>query len=334
MCVDLVLEPDECDEDGIIDLTWDAAGKDAGAASGLAGSSAGPRFPRPAAEITCPICMDSCDTSAAVALGCGCDRAPHCVCEECLTAWVRGKVDEEGLARPERLVCPCIEPEACRAPLDSAIVLLCLPGAKMRRRFKKLATRAEFESMKDFGACLTEGCNYGVCWEPANPKLECPTCAAVSCLACKVAWHDGRTCADVQREQRLAAMPGEAAMEELARKEGLKCCPGCGAWISRKGGCDAMHCRCGLVCVATPAPSRIPASSTGLTHQSLRVRALGPARRNWTHSPRFNRSAPRPGVYPIQVLLQMRLCESEDSRTARARLPLQVHREPAFASNP
>lgn len=172
----------------------------------------------------------------------------------------------------------------------------------MRLEFNAHILRVGCESIPGFRACLTPRCKNGGIPDEANPKLDCYTCGAVSCLACGIEWHEGRTCADVQRELRIAAMPGEAAFEEMRRREGFKCCPGCGANISRTEGCDAMHCRCGIVCVAMPAPSRTPASSTRFRH-SPRFCALCPAR---------VASSP-----PTQVLLHLRLCKSEDSRAAR-----------------
>ena len=69
------------------------------AGSGRPGAPPAADWLRPAAEVTCPICM--CETppaEAAVLAGCA-----HAFCEECIGQYVRGKVDEGKVMAEQRV---------------------------------------------------------------------------------------------------------------------------------------------------------------------------------------------------------------------------------------
>ena len=69
------------------------------AGSGRPGAPPAADWLRPAAEVTCPICM--CETppaEAAVLAGCA-----HAFCEECIGQYVRGKVDEGKVMAQQRV---------------------------------------------------------------------------------------------------------------------------------------------------------------------------------------------------------------------------------------
>ena len=82
-----------------------SAGSSSSSSSSTAAGSGRPGAPpaadwlRPAAEVTCPICM--CETppaEAAVLAGCA-----HAFCEECIGQYVRGKVDEGKVMAEQRV---------------------------------------------------------------------------------------------------------------------------------------------------------------------------------------------------------------------------------------
>ncbi|KAH3762893.1 hypothetical protein Pelo_5194 [Pelomyxa schiedti] len=65
-----------------------------------------------------------------------------------------------------------------------------------------------------------------------EPRVRCvnPTCATLFCRVCKVGWHFGSTCQQLQERAAQAAGRDEATQELLRRT--TKRCPGCGAGIT------------------------------------------------------------------------------------------------------
>lgn len=188
--------------------------------------------------------MCFCDTppsEGAVLYGCS-----HPFCVECLEQYVRTKV-ASGEVLPEQLVCPCVEPERCAKPLAPADVKRCLRTPAEAARYERLTLLRAAETEADMGACPTPGCNYLFCWEEDNRKFECPLCHKSYCLVCRVMpWHAGRRCEEVAAEGGDSSA-GELCFERFAKGEKLRQCPGCKAWVQKRGGCDAMHCRCNCV---------------------------------------------------------------------------------------
>jgi hypothetical protein len=59
---------------------------------------------------------------------------------------------------------------------------------------------------------------------------KCPTCNLETCTACKSTKHKGK-CEDNKNAKTL---------QELAKKEGWECCPGCKILVERSAGCYHM----------------------------------------------------------------------------------------------
>lgn len=58
-------------------------------------------------------------------------------------------------------------------------------------------------------------------------RQMCPHCQQPVCAHCKCIWHDGVTCDNYE------GTPGDLAVLQLARHEGLARCPGCRIVIQR-----------------------------------------------------------------------------------------------------
>ena len=63
-------------------------------------------------------------------------------------------------------------------------------------------------------------------------RMRCNKCAALSCFACRCAWHEGITC-----EQHMQTTNGasERLIASISRP-----CPKCTIAIEKNGGCDHM----------------------------------------------------------------------------------------------
>ena len=150
-----------------------SAGSSSSSSSTTAGS--GPPDPpptsewlRPAAEITCPICM--CETApaeAAVLAGCA-----HAFCEDCIGQYVRGKVGE-GKVMAEQLRCPSVDPK-CEAPLLPSDVARCLKAPEAVARYERLALQRCVEADEGMGCCPTAGCEYMFAFDMDNRKCAAP----------------------------------------------------------------------------------------------------------------------------------------------------------------
>jgi len=150
-----------------------SAGSSSSSSSTTAGSGPSDLPPatewlRPAAEITCPICM--CETApveAAVLAGCA-----HAFCEDCIGQYVRGKVDE-GKVMAEQLRCPSVDPK-CEAPLLPSDVARCLKAPESVARYERLALQRCVEADEGMGCCPTAGCEYMFAFDMDNRKCAAP----------------------------------------------------------------------------------------------------------------------------------------------------------------
>ena len=197
---------------------------------------------RPDGPITCPVCFcESEPNESATLVGCS-----HSFCVECLSQYVRGKV-EAGEVLSEQLSCPCVEPKRCGVPLVPQDVSRCLATPAERERYERLALNRCIEAEDDMQTCPTAGCPFAFAWEKDNRKFECPLCHKSFCLVCRCEpWHRGMRCEQFQAE-RGDPEASDAAFASFAKNQKLRQCPKCKFFVEKSSGCDAMHCRCGLV---------------------------------------------------------------------------------------
>ena len=60
-----------------------------------------------------------------------------------------------------------------------------------------------FASIEGFRMCLVPGCSYGQIHEGGDnqPIVTCHQCGARSCYSCKVPWHEGIKCEDLNQDE-------------------------------------------------------------------------------------------------------------------------------------
>jgi len=87
-------------------------------------------------------------------------------------------------------------------------------------------------------------------------KQQCPRCKRPFCLSCKILWHEGFTCEQIQNP--------DAALVEEAKKQGWAQCARCKSYIVKNLGCNHMTCRCGYhfcyPCALAGKPSELDPS--------------------------------------------------------------------------
>jgi IBR domain, a half RING-finger domain len=165
----------------------------------------------------------------------------HQSCVECLRSLFRAVLRDTSLL-PIR---------CCEIPIDTSIA-----SALMRQEeFETLERRiAEFEAKRKM---YCPSCNTFINLDDIGnaTDLACD-CGAELCAVCATLAHPRRTCLENQSRQTVS----DAAVLELARREGWKQCPRCANLIELSTGCNHMTCRCGhgfcYVCLSPWAGGR------------------------------------------------------------------------------
>eukprot|EP00884_Botryococcus_braunii_P001924 jgi/Botrbrau1/11732/Bobra.0195s0059.1 len=73
-----------------------------------------------------------------------------------------------------------------------------------------------------------------------SPRLVCNVCQHEWCGCCKIAWHLGKTCDDVERERGEAV--AEKGMAQYRKSTRVVTCPTCGMGITKVDGCNRVRC--------------------------------------------------------------------------------------------
>lgn len=212
-----------------------------GPSSSTADPSPSGEWLRPAAEVTCPICMTETPPAEAASL----EGCKHTFCEDCIGQYVSGKV-LEGQVLPDQLRCPSVDPK-CGETIVPADVARCLKEPGAVARYERLTLQRCIEAADGMGVCPSPGCEFMFAFDEDNRKLDCPLCKESFCLVCRVSpWHSGVRCETYQAEHGNVD-EADKLFNAFASQQKLKQCPKCKYFVEKTSGCDAMHCRCNLV---------------------------------------------------------------------------------------
>ena len=182
-------------------------------------------------EKTCGVCYSS--TRIYVEAPC---PSAHIFCAACLR-----KTFELGIADRSLLPIKC-----CRVELDQNLAKFLLPPAD----FDKLAQILYEERTVNKMYCANSKCSIFIDIDTLTAaglvdtvhQFDCPSCQTSMCASCKVASHEGATCAQYQ------ALPEDeredASLHNLARAEGLSRCDRCKHFVQLTQGCNHMTCIC------------------------------------------------------------------------------------------
>lgn len=81
-------------------------------------------------------------------------------------------------------------------------------------------------------------------FKKASPKepVNCPSCGLTWCFSCHSPWHEGMTCREFRKGDRLLKSWAKSVNHGQVNAQK---CPRCKIFIQRTSGCDHMHCaRC------------------------------------------------------------------------------------------
>lgn len=198
---------------------------------GLEGAAVAMPMPQ-VSTFQCPICMEGQAVDEAVMFA-ACGKQEHSACRQCTFTYVKGKVNEayvEGI--------PCAVGAAsggCEVATETEVLSILKEDAEAIRKYHFFKEMLNNTGLRE---CPKVGC--GQLCEPI--LVDGKPLAKVTCMACQSefcyfhSWaHQGMDCAGyaakLLKEER-----------KMAKKMGLKYCPGCQRQTKKDGGCNHMTC--------------------------------------------------------------------------------------------
>jgi hypothetical protein len=84
-------------------------------------------------------------------------------------------------------------------------------------------------------------CDNGELYEDEDERISCSVCDFEMCYTHQSAWHDGFTCEEFDSQQEHDDSHTQDWLDQNAKP-----CPGpvCGVYITKRGGCFHMTCKC------------------------------------------------------------------------------------------
>ena len=153
----------------------------------------------------------------------------HTYCGGCLATMFAGRLSDRTLP-PVR---------CCSVDLDPALVMIVLPLADVDRVLQILYEEAVQNKMH----CVNPTCSAFLNLDAVGADFACPSCETRMCANCKVAYHEGMSCAEFK------ALPederGDVSLIILAcNNQRLARCYCCRRMVQKTNGCNHMTCVC------------------------------------------------------------------------------------------
>ncbi|GJM98798.1 hypothetical protein PR202_ga15837 [Eleusine coracana subsp. coracana] len=205
---------------------WDDMLREFGECSWGAGNS----------DFYCTICMETVHVRELFPIA-GCT---HTFCAGCVGQYIASKVEENVLS----IGCPdpgckdgTLHPEECRDVIPLKVFQMW--GAALCD--SALGALKFYCPFKDCSAMLIDDHGHG---EAVITDAKCPHCSRLFCAQCKVAWHDGVTCAEFQRLGNDERGKDDLLLRKVAKNKKWQRCPKCQMYVERVDGCVYIVCRC------------------------------------------------------------------------------------------
>ncbi|MCJ1397278.1 hypothetical protein MMC11_000470 [Xylographa trunciseda] len=165
------------------------------------------------------------------------------ICVDCLAQSIVSQIDSKIW---NQIDCP-----TCKARLTYDDIRAFATEAVFQR-YDNLATLDAMSAFPHFRRCLAPGCDSGQIHyegaaQPIKLLVTCGGCQRKTCFIHETEWHEGQTCAQVDR-QTADAKRVEQMANEVYFAANTKMCPkkSCGRPIEKNGGCSHMTCsQCG-----------------------------------------------------------------------------------------
>ncbi|XP_077990328.1 E3 ubiquitin-protein ligase RNF217-like [Glandiceps talaboti] len=183
------------------------------------------------AETECQICLVVSDLHLRT-----CCTMP--VCDSCLQEYFSVQVNQKIVK------VPCPNPQ-CHAFVSRDEIIFHLDGTT-REKFHRFLIEANKEPhMKTCPRCshlfsLDKEIFAKTRMNMQEAKVSCPECFLVWCFPCHAPWHEGISCREYKRGDKLLKA---WAREKSYGQNNAQRCPKCRVYIQRSSGCDHMTCK-------------------------------------------------------------------------------------------
>ncbi|KAF3936245.1 hypothetical protein ABW19_dt0205517 [Dactylella cylindrospora] len=168
------------------------------------------------AQSTCFICFEVLFLYEFVDLPC-----KHRHCHDCLRQNLQTVIKD-----------PKLYPPKCCEPLDLAATTFVLPEEDLNNLLD-VKRRHESTKIATCAFCQSELVNMST--EMTESAAYCGKCDKLTCVVCQKPMHK-----DICPEEE-----GAQELIESAKKWNWASCPKCSSIVSKNGGCNDIHCRCG-----------------------------------------------------------------------------------------
>lgn len=187
---------------------------------------------------TCEICTETKTSNDSFGIK-GCS---HSYCNQCVAMYVVSKLDDNVtvIGCPERdCVLGLLEVEDCREILPKQVF----------DRWGNALCEAVILATEKFYYCPFKDCSALLIMdddgrgEVSVKESECPNCKRVFCAQCKVAWHAGIDCEEVQKLNKDERQKEDIMLMQLANTKKWRRCPNCKIFVEKYEGCPFISCR-------------------------------------------------------------------------------------------
>jgi len=180
----------------------------------------------------CPICLESLDENFLEISPCG-----HRYCRSCVTLYLKSILNSGS----SNYFPKCPAPE-CNSFIEDLSVL----NPSDRARLLRLQEVAKAKSSLTLSHCycVTSDCGKKIYYPKNATRIVCDDCSGEMCGIC-LANHPSWVPCLAHEVHYLGTHPREALSKTTAFLSS-RCCPKCGEFISKKGGCNHVRCKCGF----------------------------------------------------------------------------------------
>ncbi|XP_042493302.1 probable E3 ubiquitin-protein ligase RNF144A [Macadamia integrifolia] len=186
-------------------------------------------------SVTCEICIESMRENNKFNNGNSCS---HLFCLDCISKYIEAKMEDNNRAE---VSCPASNSNNRLDPLSCCSILL----AELFERWCDVLCEFIIQRFDQNVYCPFPECSTLVlseCEGDINTRTECSNCKKLFCFKCKIPWHVGFGCNEIEQLRDENDIP----FGELLERNKWMRCPGCKFRVEKIEGCPNITCR--LVC--------------------------------------------------------------------------------------
>ena len=195
-----------------------------------------PKFEEHKAEVFhCKICEE--DRPAFVKLDCS-----HKFCQHCLRQYITNNLQQNKFSL-QNLICP---EELCKKPMTFKLIQKILMKNELEHMESKILSFNPENFLKKnekVAMCPKANCDFFFIMKKNDMTLKiynCPKCNEEFCVNGCPELHPGMTC---QQYKNIMKEEGKEFVD-VVKKNNIKICEKCGAWIEKNKGCNHITCKC------------------------------------------------------------------------------------------